>query len=131
MQDPRDAGSTRQKELVHVATFLPLRRWWYIVPFLRTTSKVLKQVKGTQGVVRYAVKGDFPKRHFWTFSIWEDQDSLRRFVMTEPHATAVRKFNKWAGEGAAFVEWSSSDDIVDWTEAIERLKRPTFYYNEK
>jgi hypothetical protein len=27
--------------------------------------------------------------------------------MTEPHATAVKKFTEWAGEGSAFGEWSS------------------------
>jgi hypothetical protein len=131
MQEQRDLDSPKQEELIHVATFLPLKRWWYVIPFLRLTSKVLKQVKDTEGVVRYAVKGDFPKRHFWTFSIWKDQDSLSRFVMVEPHATAIKKFNKWAGEGAAFVEWTSSDDLVDWPEAMERLKNPTFYYNKK
>jgi hypothetical protein len=131
MQEQRDAGSVKQKELIHIATFLPLKSWLYIIPFMRMTSKVLKQAKETEGMVRYGVKGDFPKRHFWTFSIWKDEDSLRRFVMAEPHATAIKNFAKWAGEGAAFMEWTSPDDLVDWPETIERLKNPTFYYNER
>jgi hypothetical protein len=36
-------------------------------------------------------------------SIWKDQDSLRHFVMAEPHATAIKKFTEWAEEGSAFV----------------------------
>jgi hypothetical protein len=116
---------------IHVATFLPLKSWLHIVPFLRLSSKVLKQAKGSRGAVNYAVKADFAKKHFWTLSIWKDQDSLRRFVAAEPHATAVRNFGRWAGEGAAFVEWTSPGDSIDWPEAMERLKNPSFYYREQ
>lgn len=42
----------------------------------------------------YSVNADFPKKHFWTLSIWKSEGSLRRFVMTEPHAIAVRKFTE-------------------------------------
>ena len=95
------------------------------------TSKVLKQVKETKGVMNYAVKADFSKKHFWTLSIWKDQDSLRQFVIAEPHATAIRKFTEWAGEGPAFVEWYSSSNSIDWAEALERFKKPTFYYKNQ
>ena len=60
----------------------------------------------------YAINSDFPKKHFWTLSICEGEGSLRRFVMTEPHAIAVRKFTEWAGDGFAFVEWAGSDVSV-------------------
>jgi hypothetical protein len=121
----------QEEEFIRVATFLPLKSWKYMVPFQLMTSKVLKQVKQTKGVVNYAVKADFPKKHFWTLSIWKDQNSLRRFVMAEPHATAIKKFTEWAGEDSAFVEWTSSTDSIDWTEALERLKNPSFYYKKQ
>jgi len=87
--------------------------------------------KEINGVMNYAVKADFPKKHFRTLSIWKDQDSLRHFVMAEPHATAIKKFTEWAGEGSAFVEWTSSSDTIDWRVAMERLKNPTFYYKNQ
>jgi hypothetical protein len=102
-----------------------------MVPFQLMTSKVLKQVKETNGAMNYAVKADFPKKHFWTLSIWKDQDSLRRFVTAEPHATAIKKFTEWAGEGSAFVEWTNPSNSIDWAEALERLKNPTFYYKNQ
>jgi len=108
-----------------------VRRWRHIIPFLRMTSKVMKQLKSTEGVVRYTVKADFPKKHFWTLSVWSSRDSLRRFVMSEPHATAVRKFSEWAGEGAAFAEWNSFTDAMSWNEALQRLQNPTFHYRKK
>jgi hypothetical protein len=49
--------------------------------------------------------------------------------MPEPHATAVKRFTVWAGEGSAFVEWRSQSKIIDWGEAFKKLEEPTFYYN--
>ena len=60
----------------------------------------------------------------------EDRNSLRRFIGIEPHATAVRKFTEWAGEGSAFVEWTSPNNAIDWPEALEKLKNPTYYYKK-
>ncbi len=69
-----------------------------MIPFQLMTSRVLKQIKQNEGVVNYAIKANFIKKHFWTFSIWKDNDSLRQFVLSKPHATAIKKFNEWAGD---------------------------------
>ena len=130
-EENKGLDSEKQEQFLWVATFLPLKSWKYMVPFQLMTSKVLKQVKETNGAMNYAVKADFPKKHFWTLSIWKDQDSLRRFVTAEPHATAIKKFTEWAGEGSAFVEWTSPSNSIDWAEALERLKNPTFYYKNQ
>jgi hypothetical protein len=50
--------------------------------------------------------------------------------MEEPHATAVRKFIEWAGEGSAFVEWTSPNNTIDWSEALKKLENPTYYYKK-
>ncbi len=119
-----------RKKFICIATFLPLKSWRYMIPFQLMTSKVLKQVKQNEGVVNYAVKANFLKKHFWTFSIWKDNESLRQFTMSEPHATAVKKFTEWAGEGSAFVEWSSRSEMIDWREAFKKLQEPTYYYKK-
>jgi hypothetical protein len=85
-----------------IATFLPLRSWKYMISFQLMTWKVLKQIKQSEGIVNYAVKANFPKKYFWTFYIWKDKVSLRRFISQEPHYTAIKKFEIWAGEGSAF-----------------------------
>jgi hypothetical protein len=124
-------GSDSETGFVCIATFLPLRSWKYIISFQLMTWKVLKQVKRSEGIVNYAVKANFPKMHFWTFSIWKDKGSLLRFTSKEPHATAIKKFERWAGEGSAFVEWTSTSHNVDCREALRRLQNPTFYYHQK
>lgn len=95
------------------------------------TSKVLKQIKQSKGVVNYVVKADFPTKHFWIVSIWEDQDSLRSFMMAEPHATAVKKFSEWSGKGSAFVEWTDQSDSINWIEALKKLKDLSFNYKKE
>jgi hypothetical protein len=62
---------------------------------------VLKQIERSEGrLTLLSVKAEFLKKHFWTLSIWKDQDSLKhfrtRFITAEPHATAVKMFKKWA-----------------------------------
>jgi hypothetical protein len=102
-----------------------------MIPFQLMTSKVLKQAKQSDGMVDYAVKADFPKKHFWTLSIWKDPNSMRQFVMAEPHFTAMKKFEEWAGDGSAFADWTSSSSSIDWEEAMRRLQNPTFFYNKR
>jgi hypothetical protein len=92
MQNDLDSGSQTQekKKYIHAATFLPLKGWRYMIPFQLMTSKVIKQAKQSHGLVNYAVKADFPKKYFWTLSIWKDQGSMRQFVMAEPHIKAMK-----------------------------------------
>src|SRR5919112_5873010 len=131
MQNDLDSDSQTQQKYIHVATFLPLKGWRYMVQFQLMTSKVLKQAKQSPGMVDYAVKADFPKMRFWTLSIWKDRDSMRQFVMAEPHITAMKKFEEWAGDGSAFVDWTSSSISIDSEEAMRRLQNPTFYHNKR
>jgi hypothetical protein len=120
--------SDLKSDLICIATFLPVRRWMDIIAFLQMSFRVERQLKELQGVVRYGLRVDIPRKYFWTFSVWKDRASVNAFVAADPHATAVGKFQHWAGEGAAFVEWDSSDGKIDWNETLRRLQNPTFYY---
>jgi hypothetical protein len=124
-------SDSRTQTYIHAVTFLPLKSWRHMIPFQLMSSKVLKQAKQSHGMVDYAVKADFPKKHFWTLSIWKDRESMRRFVMAEPHLMAMKKFEVWAGEGSAFADWNSSSRSIDWGEAMKRLQNPTFYFNKR
>lgn len=115
-------------EFLCIATFLPLRRWQDIVSFLRMSSRVEKQLKETEGLVRYGLRANPLRKEFWTFSVWVDKPSVSAFVQSGAHTTAVERFPDWAGEGAAFVEWNSGDGSINWKNAAERMKNPSFYY---
>ncbi len=113
------------------ATVLPLRRYRDIPAFLSLSTRVAKQVKRSDGAVRYALNTDLRRRRFWTVSAWRDRAAMRAFVQAEPHATAVKKFAGWAADGAAFVEWTGPDKKVDWKEVLQKLETPTFRYQKK
>ncbi len=115
-------------EFLCIATFLPVRSWLHVIPFLRMSFRIQRQLKNTDGLVTYHLRANLLRKQFWTLSIWKDRAAANAFILTEPHATAVRKFEKWAGRGAAFVQWNSSDATIDWNEALQRLQNPTFYY---
>jgi hypothetical protein len=36
-----------------------------------------------------------------------------------------------AGKGSAFVEWTDQSDTINWIEALNKLKEPTFYYKKE
>jgi len=113
------------------ATVLPLRRYRDIPAFLALSTRVAKQVKRTDGAVRYALNTDMRRKKFWTVSAWRDRAAMRAFVQAEPHLTATKRFAQWAGEGAAFVEWTAPDGKVDWKDVLKRLKTPTFRYQKR
>lgn len=115
-------------EFLCMATFLPMRRWRHVIPFLRMSSRVEKQLKATQGLVRYGLRASLLRKEFWTFSVWVDKASVNAFVHSGAHTAAVERFPDWAGEGAAFVEWTSSDGSINWKDAAERMMNPTFHY---
>jgi hypothetical protein len=115
-------------ERIYIATFLPLKKWSYLIPFLRMSLRVEGQMKRSPGIIRYSLRTNLLKKHFWTLSVWTDRISMEEFVSGEPHATAVKHFERWAGGGAAFAEWKMAGGSKDWTIALEKLKNPTFYY---
>jgi hypothetical protein len=80
-------------EFLSIATFLPIRKWIDIIPFLQISSRVSDQLMKTE-VVRFGVKTDLRRKQFWTMSVWSNRVAMRRFVAAEPHATAMKKFAK-------------------------------------
>ena len=109
-------------ELVHVATVLHLRRWRYLFPFMRMNSRVFKQLNQTPGLVRWRVNAEFRANMWYTYTVWKDRSSKDTFMVTEPHATAMKRANVWSGPRTAFVQWVSPDGAIDWNEAKRRLR---------
>lgn len=126
-----EVGGGTFPQVVYIATFLPVRRWRHVIPFMRMSSKVAGQLQGTPGLLRFGLRADPLRKRFWTVSVWKDRASADAFVRTDPHLTATSRFADWAGDGAAFVSWSSGDGTIDWDDALRRLKNPTFYFQGK
>ncbi len=107
--------------LVKVATLLPIRRYRYLPGFLRANSAITSELKGSPGVIRFAVRAHLIQRRFYTLSVWRDRSSIARFVRSAPHARAMARFEQWRDLGAKFVDWPSLDARLDWNEGLRRL----------
>lgn len=119
-----DPGS----EQLFVATVLTVRSWLHLLPFIRLSSRVFKQLDETPGCLRWAVIAEPWRKRFYTFTAWKDRDSLGAFVRTEPHAEAVRMMQVWGSPESAFAEWTGKELPGRLSEIKERLRQPTFYY---
>ena len=115
------SGSTTK--FICGATFLWVRRWRDVIPFLRMSSGVQTQLKGTSGLVRFGLRARFIRKRYWTYSVWTNRASLDAFLRAEPHRTAMRRLSQWIRPGdAAFVTWESTDDSINWKEGLDRLR---------
>jgi quinol monooxygenase YgiN len=121
-------GHKGQSSYVIVATYLPLRSFWNIIPFLRLSNKVEGQLRASRGIVRYALRTNIPQKRFWTISVWTNRDDMALFSRSEPHRTAMKKFQNWGTEEAGIAEWTWTDGSIDWREAEKRLESPMFHY---
>jgi hypothetical protein len=122
-----DSADQRQP-FVFVVTYLPLKSWMKIIPFIRLSGKVEKQLRSSRGSIRYALKTDIPHKKFWTLSVWENEEDMALFSRSEPHRTAMKKFYYWGTDKAAIAQWAGTISKIDWEEAIRRLEKPMFHY---
>ena len=120
----------QSETFLSIVTFVPIARWRDVLSSFKLSNQVEVQLRRSSGIVAYSLAVNPLRRHFWTYSVWSDRTAVPAFTRTEPHATAIERFKDWAGEGSAFVEWESIEAKLDWNEAFERLKQPTFYYNK-
>jgi hypothetical protein len=122
--DPTNNG----QPFVFVATYLPLRSWLNVIPFVRLSGKVEAQILASPGAIRYSLRTDIPRKRFWTLSVWGKKEDMALFSRSEPHRTAMKLFSDWGTETAAIAEWTGTDGRIDWEEAERRLKEPAFHY---
>lgn len=117
-------------EYVAIITYLPVRRWRDVFPFLRLVGRVLQQAKESQGNLSAKTKANFVSRKFWTSTVWVDRQSVKAFLSAEPHSTAIRRMAEWAADDAAFGEWQVTSSAIGWPEAMRHLEHPTYYYKK-
>ncbi|MBM3939477.1 MAG: hypothetical protein FJ318_01010 [SAR202 cluster bacterium] len=119
---------TGNQPYLHVATFLPVRRFRDVPAFIRLALASKRQAEAAPGHVASALKASLLKRRFWTVSVWRGRAAMVANTRNAPHSHAVARMADWAGEGACFAEWTDEAATVDWATAMARLKQPSFHY---
>ena len=117
-RQPVDPGRT----YLAMASRLPLRRRRSIPGFLRDAMAIRRQLARARGMVGYALDAELARATFWTFSVWEDEQSLSRFAASDPHHLLTKGLQPQMGPSHfEFFPISGGDLPLDWDEVRRRL----------
>ena len=90
---------------------------------MRHTSQIRRQLADSEGLIGYALDANVMNRDFWTLSVWEDEESLRRFVQWTPHGRVMVDLLPDMGQTSSFpFKVYGSSIPLDW-EATKRRMR--------
>jgi hypothetical protein len=109
------------REYLALLTELPLRRFRDLGAFLLHTWRIQGQLRRTPGLMGYSLRARPLRRQFWTLSVWEGDDALRRFVGASPHAQVMAALQGKMGR-TRFVRWRlrGADYPPPWPEALAK-----------
>lgn len=93
--------------------FLPA----FALDFIRTN----RQVRTAPGFRRGSLLADRGLA-FWTLTAWDTEDSMRRYMLSGSHRTAMPRLLEGCDE-ASVVHWTQPDDALpSWDEADRRMR---------
>jgi hypothetical protein len=105
------------------ATRLRLRSAWFLLPFLRSNSRTLKQLKGESAFIKGKLLVD-RRLTFWTLTAWHNEQDMRAYRNSGAHLKAMPKLINWCDEAHA-AHWSQeADTLPDWHEVYQRITAP-------
>ncbi|MGI4853648.1 MAG: DUF3291 domain-containing protein [Janthinobacterium lividum] len=59
---------------------------------------------------------------FWTLTVWDNQASMRNYMVTGDHKAAMPKLMQWCDQ-ASVAHWlTPSDEVPLWSEADRRMR---------
>ena len=104
-------------------TYLPLNKWRTIPKFMRYTSQIRRQLADSEGLIGYALDANVLNRDFWTLSVWEDEESLRRFVQRNPHGRVMTDLLPHMGQ-TDFLPFKVDGSSIppDWEDTKRRMR---------
>ena len=111
------------REYLALLSYLPLNKWRAMPRFLRYSSQIRGQLSDSEGLIGYSLDANILSRKFWTLSVWEDEQSLQRFVQRPPHDRVMTDLLPDMGQ-TEFFYWEVNGSSVppDWEEAKQRMR---------
>lgn len=101
-------------------TRLRVRSFRFLPSFLWRTFVSQRQVRRALGFVGGKLLID-SRWTFWTLTVWESEQAMKRFRGSGAHAQAMPRLAKWCDE-AAYAHWiEKADSIPTWDEAHQHL----------
>jgi len=102
-------------------TRLRIRSIWYLPLFAIYAVRSVRQVKKAAGFQCGALLNDRAWT-FWTMTAWDGLESMRRFMTTGAHKSAMPHLMHWCDE-ASVAHWEQEERALpSWEEADRRMR---------
>ena len=102
-------------------TRLRVRSIRYMPEFLFRALASVRQARRSDGCLGADIRREV-QLIFWTRTLWQDEQSMRTFIMTGAHRVVMPKILDWCDE-ASLAHWQqNSDNLPDWSTAMTRMK---------
>ena len=111
------------KEYAALLSRLPLATFRAMPKFFRFVFGIRRQLAESEGLIGYSLDAHPLAKEFWTLSVWEDKDSLWRFVQKMPHSQAMQNLLPHMKQTEFFhFEVKGSSVPPDWQETRRRMR---------
>lgn len=113
MQVPWTTTSTPPPigEATLMASKFQLTSAWRSPAFLMASTRILRQAKGSAGLLGISLRAHPLRGEFWTLSAWIDEAALREFSRANPHRDTMKRFRPQMTEGI-FRFWTAPADAL-------------------
>lgn len=94
----------------------------YLIPFFKANEASVKELKKSEGLIKAKELLD---KHlvFWTITLWEDEDSMKKFRICNAHRSAMQYLPVWCDE-ASYHHWiQEGNEFPTWENVSEKLFR--------
>ena len=117
------AAPQRGREYHAVLSYLPLNKFRAMPKFMRYTFQIRRELAASKGLVGYSLDANVLSRDFWTLSVWQDRESLRRFVQRNPHGRVMTDLLPDMGQ-TRFLPFKVDGSSIppDWEGAKRRMR---------
>jgi hypothetical protein len=104
-------------------TRLRLRSVRYLPALAWHTSRSTRQLRRSPGYLGGELMPNFRHLVFWTVTLWESTEAMRRFRNTSAHMRAMPKLLRWCDE-AAVAGWDVTETALPSYDALrDRMAR--------
>jgi hypothetical protein len=79
-----------ERSYTAMVSYLPVESFRTVPRFLWYVLQILNQLRHATGLIGYTLQARIFSKRFFTLSVWESEEALRRFVEQEPHRGIVR-----------------------------------------
>ena len=91
--------------------YLPLKRLHTLPRFSWGALRNVAQLRRSEGLIGYSLGAELGSLEFWSLAVWEDEESLRRFVHAAPHVRVMRAMEPRVGR-TEHARWKVVDGAV-------------------